>query len=68
LAGYVPGLQYEGGVVRFLLQRCYEIPSPVELGRNHHRRVAEIEHFAADHDLGVVRFAKGVSKELVRRL
>jgi hypothetical protein len=28
VAGYIPGLQYEGGVVRFLLGRGYPIPSP----------------------------------------
>jgi hypothetical protein len=34
VAGYIPGLAYEGGVIRFLLQRGYPIPSPAGLGHN----------------------------------
>jgi hypothetical protein len=37
--GYVPGLQYEGGVVKFLLKRGFPIPSPAALNRNHERLV-----------------------------
>ena len=33
LAGYVPKLQSEGMVVRFLLDRGFPIPSPAVLGR-----------------------------------
>lgn len=32
VAGYIRGLQYEGGVVRFLLNRGYPIPSPARAG------------------------------------
>jgi hypothetical protein len=67
VAGYIPGLQYEGGVVRFLLGRGYPIPSPVGLARNHDRLVAEIEGFAAGRGVEVVRFAKRQSKEEVAR-
>ena len=28
IRGYVPGLQYEGGLVKFLLNRGFSIPSP----------------------------------------
>jgi hypothetical protein len=31
IRGYIPGLQYEGGVVRFLLERGNNIPSPAAL-------------------------------------
>ena len=41
VAGYVPGLQSEGQVIRFLLQRGYKIPSPAGLAHNHDRLVAE---------------------------
>ena len=33
LAGYMPKLQSEGQVVRFLLDRGFPIPSPAALGR-----------------------------------
>jgi hypothetical protein len=67
VAGYVPQLQAEGQVVRFLLNRGYKIPSPAGLGHNHDRLVAEIDRFIAAHDLPVVTFAKGERKEDVAR-
>jgi hypothetical protein len=67
VAGYVPQLQHEGGLVRFLLDRGYRIPSPAGLGHNHDRLVAEIEAFVAERDIPLVRFAKGESKEEVAR-
>lgn len=67
VAGYIPGLQYPGGVIRFLLNRGYQIPSPVGLARNHDRLVAELERWLADHDAPVVRFARRQSKEEVAR-
>lgn len=67
VAGYVPGLQFEGGVVRFLLNRGYRIPSPAGLGHNHDRLVSDIERCAVDAGLEIVRFAKRVSKEEVAR-
>ena len=41
VAGYVPALQTEGQVVRFLLNRGYRIPSPAGLGHNHDRLIGE---------------------------
>ena len=41
--GYVPGIQYEFGLVKFLLNRGGTIPSPALLNRNHERLVAELE-------------------------
>lgn len=64
IQGYVPGLQSEGLVVRFLLHRGFNIPSPKGLGQIHDRFVAAIDRFVADNQLPVVRFAKGQSKEL----
>jgi hypothetical protein len=63
IAGYVPGLQHEGGVVRFLIERGYRIPSPAGLGHNHDRLVADIEAFVAERAVPLVRFGKGESKE-----
>ena len=37
--GYVPGLQYEGGVVKFLFKRGFPIPSPAALNKAQERYV-----------------------------
>ena len=63
LQGYVPRLMCEGQVVRFLLDRGYPIPSPALLGRIGRAYVKQIERFAADHEVPLVRFRKGESKE-----
>jgi len=67
IAGYIPGLAYEGGVIRFLLNRGYPIPSPAGLGHNHERLKKEVDAFVAEHDLPVVRFSRRQSKEEVAR-
>ena len=67
VAGYVPQLQTEGQVVRFLLNRGYRIPSPAGLGHNHDRLIGEIDRFIAAHDVPVVTFAKRDRKEDVAR-
>jgi len=67
LAGYVPQLQSEGLVVRFLLNRGYRIPSPAGLGHNHERLVAEIEGFIVDNDVPTVTFGRRDRKEDVAR-
>jgi hypothetical protein len=55
LAGYIPQMQYQGGVVRFLLNRGLVIPSPVGLARNHDRLLAEYEALVAAVDIPVPR-------------
>jgi hypothetical protein len=72
VAGYVPNLCHEGGLVRFLLHRASlvgkaNIPSPALLGHNHDRLVAELDRFVAERDLPVVRFHRGDSKEQIAR-
>ncbi len=47
IRGYIPGLQYEGGLLRFLLERGYRIPSPAGLTHNHDRLVSELEDLVA---------------------
>jgi len=47
LAGYVPKLQSEGMLVRFLLDRGVPIPSPAALGKISQSYVRAIERFAA---------------------
>ena len=61
--GYLPGLQSEGLVVRFLLDHGFEIPSPVGLRRVHDRLVAAVDRYALDHNVPVVHFARRESKE-----
>jgi len=65
--GYIPGLQSEGMVVRFLQHRGYYIPSPAGLGAIHDRLVHEIDHFVAANGLELVHFSKGQRKEDVAK-
>jgi hypothetical protein len=67
VAGYVPRLQSEGLLVRFLLDRGCTIPSPAVLGAIGHAYVQAIERFAAANTIPVVRFEKGACKEDVAR-
>ncbi|MDP9441043.1 MAG: hypothetical protein M3P34_02430 [Actinomycetota bacterium] len=67
VAGYIPGLQFEGGVVRFLLNRGYRIPSPAGLGHNHDRLGRDLAALVAERELPVVRFARRQNKEEVAR-
>jgi len=67
IRGYVPGLQYEGGVVRFLLNREFHIPSPAALNKNRERLVADLETLVATSGVPVVRFRRGECKEDVAR-
>jgi hypothetical protein len=67
IRGYVPGLQYEGGVVKFLLCRGNTIPSPAVLNHNHERLVAELEALVTASGVPVVRFKRDESKEDIAR-
>jgi hypothetical protein len=65
--GYIRGLQYEGGVVKFLVNRGNTIPSPAALNRNHERLVSELDALVATSGVPVVRFGRGESKEDIAR-
>ena len=67
LQAYVPRLMTAHQVVRFLLDRGFTIPSPALLAKQGRAYVAAIDRFAAEHDVPVVRFAKGESKEELAR-
>ena len=67
LQGYVPRLQSEGLVVRFLLDRGFPIPSPAVLGRIGTGYVNRITDFIAKNQIPVVKFAKGDVKEEIAR-
>jgi hypothetical protein len=67
LAGYVPRLQSEGMLVRFLLDRGFQIPSPALLGKIGAGYVRAIERFAKRNRIPVVHFKRGESKELMAR-
>ena len=60
-------MQSEGQVVRFLLDRGFPIPSPAVLGKIGEAYVRAIERFARKHEIPVVHFKKGESKEQVAR-
>jgi hypothetical protein len=67
LAGYIPKLQSEGMLVRFLLDRGFQIPSPALLGKIGSAYVRAIERFARRNRVPVVHFNQGESKELTAR-
>jgi hypothetical protein len=60
-------LQYEGGVVKFLVNRGQRIPSPAALNANHERLLAELDAMVASSGVPVLRFSKGECKEDVAR-
>ncbi len=59
LAGYVPKLQSEGMLVRFPLDRGFQIPSPALLGKIGAGYVRAIERFAKRSQIPVVHFKQG---------
>ncbi|MCA1698498.1 MAG: hypothetical protein LC790_06160, partial [Actinobacteria bacterium] len=64
LAGYVPRLQCEGQLVRFMLDRAGgNIPSPAILGHVGRAYVDAIDRFALDNEIPVVRFKRHQRKE-----
>jgi hypothetical protein len=67
IRGYVPGLQYEGGVVKFLVAQGNRIPSPAALNRNRERLVAELDALVATSGVPVVRFKRNECKEDIAR-
>ena len=72
IAGYLPGLTHEGGLVSFLLHRASligtrHIPSPALLAKNHDRMVGDLERLVERLELPVVRFKSRESKESIAR-
>ena len=65
--GYVPRLQTQFQVIRFLLDRGFPIPSPAVLGRIGREYVSAVENFIVAHEIPVVRFQKGDVKEDIAR-
>jgi hypothetical protein len=63
IRGYIPGLMYEGGVVKFLVEQGNSIPSPAALNRNRQRLVSELDALVSALDVPMVRFKTGQSKE-----
>jgi len=65
--GYVPRLQTQFQVIRFLLDRGFPIPSPAVLGRIGREYVTAVENFIVAHEIPVVRFVEGDVKEEIAR-
>jgi hypothetical protein len=65
--GYVPRLQTQFQVIRFLLDRGFPIPSPAVLGRIGREYVSAVERFIAEREIPVVRFQRGEVKEEIAR-
>ena len=65
---YVPGLQYERGIVRFFREhRGQPLPSAALMSPMTRNFVAALEDFAARHEIALVRFEKGRRKDTVQR-
>src|SRR3989441_1519962 len=63
---YVPGLQYERGIVRFFREhRGQPLPSAALMSPMTRRFVAALEDFVARHALPLVPFSKGQRKDEV---
>lgn len=65
--GYIPGLQYEGGLVKFLVGQGNTIPSPAALVRIRDRMVADLDRLVTTSGVEVLRFRPGESKEDIAR-
>jgi hypothetical protein len=65
--GYVPRLQTQFQVIRFLLDRGFPIPSPAVLGRIGREYLSAVESFIVAHQIPVVRFQRGDVKEEIAR-
>ena len=67
LPGYVPGLQCEGQLIRFMLERAGgNIPSPAILGRIGRGYVEAVDRFALDHAIPVVRSPRAPARRTSR--
>jgi hypothetical protein len=63
---YVPGLQYERGIVRFFREhRGQPLPSAALMSPMTRNFVAALEDFAARHEIALVQFEKGQRKDTV---
>jgi len=67
LQGYVPRLQTEGMVIRFLLDRGFPIPSPAVLGNIGRDWANRMTAFIVDNEIPTAHFVKGDVKEEVAR-
>jgi hypothetical protein len=57
----------EGGVVKFLVNRGFSIPSPAALNKAHERLVGQLEAIVASSGVPVLRFKPGDCKEDIAR-
>lgn len=68
LQAYVPKLQTVGWVCQFLRwQRGYVIPSSAAFGKIGDAYVGQVHRWANEHEVPVIRFGKGESKEAIAR-
>jgi hypothetical protein len=61
---YVPGLQYEQGIVRFFREhRGQPLPSAALMSPMTRRFVAQLEDFVSERQIPIVQFCKGQRKD-----
>lgn len=65
LNGYIPAMQTSGGLVAYLRQKGFEIPSPALLGDLTQDYREQVKAFAQAHDIPLIQFEKGQRKEEV---
>lgn len=63
LNAYVPRLQWEGGVIGFLLQRGQKIPSPAVFGQITAAFKSGLRAWAEEREIPWIEFAKGARKD-----
>src|SRR5215468_12454115 len=63
---FVPGLQYEQGIVRFFREhRGQPLPSAALMSPMTRRFVAQLEEFVSERQIPLVQFCKGQRKDKV---
>jgi hypothetical protein len=63
LNGYIPEMQTSGGLVYYLRQKGFEIPSPSLLGDATRKYRQQVKEYAQEHGIPLIQFEKGQRKD-----
>lgn len=63
LNGYIPQMQTSGGLVYYLRQKGFVIPSPVILGDMTNDYRQQVKEFAQEQGIPMIEFEKGQRKD-----
>lgn len=67
LNGYIPAMQTSGGLVNFIKNRGFPIPSPAILKRNGDDFRNAVKHFAFENDIPIIHFERNQRKDDVAK-